>query len=169
MGVKKWLLLGSVVGALVVVGCGEPKSGVSKENKEYYKETKGAPKWVAGDLNDINMHDKQYSGVFLGRGEYGIVDGDVSFATDQAAAAAKANLAANLQTTLQKEVSSQKSSDGKTMNKTSSTQIKEVVNKELNATKLVARYVGKDKVWVLYGLDQGIVSKIRAELGMTSK
>ncbi|CRF49151.1 LPP20 family lipoprotein [Helicobacter heilmannii] len=166
MRAKQWLLLGSVVGALIIVGCGEPKSGVSKENKEYHKETKGAPKWVVGDLNEIKMHNKEYTSVFLGRGEYDIVGGDVAFATDQAAAAAKANLAANLKTELIKEVQSHKASDGHSMDNTSSVDVGEKVDKVLNATKLLARWVGKDKVWVLYGLDKDIVSKVRRDIGL---
>lgn len=166
MRAKRWLLLGSVVGALIVVGCGEPKSGVSKENKEYRKETKHAPKWVVGNLNDIKMHDKEYTSVFLGRGEYDIVDGNVQFATDQASAAAKANLAANLKSELTKEVQSQTNQESKNLSTTASVSVGEKVDRVLNATKLLARWVGKDKVWVLYGLDKGIVSKVRQELGL---
>ncbi|GMB91084.1 LPP20 family lipoprotein [Helicobacter ailurogastricus] len=169
MGAKKWLLLGSVVGALIIVGCGEPKSGVSKENKEYRKETKDAPKWVVGELSKVNMHDKQYSDLFLARGSYEIVSGDVSFATDQATAAARTKLAANLKSTLLGEIKSAKTRMGQDLDKQASTKVDQAVERELVATKQVAEWVGKDRVWVLVGLDQGIVSKIRSELGLQSK
>ncbi len=47
--------------------------------------------------------------------------------------------------------------------------ISEKVDRELTATKQIARWVGKDRVWVLVGLDQDIVYKIRAELGLKPK
>ncbi|WP_104578976.1 LPP20 family lipoprotein [Helicobacter felis] len=166
----KWAFLaGSVVAALVVAGCGEPESGVSKANKEYNAQTKGAPKWVNGDLNDVNMHSKEYSSTFLGRGESEILEGDVSYATEQAALLARANLATNLKSTLTKDVQNQKSSSGKAMEKNTSAMISEKVDRELTATKQIARWVGKDRVWVLVGLDQDIVYKIRAELGLKPK
>ncbi|WP_120945695.1 MULTISPECIES: LPP20 family lipoprotein [Helicobacter] len=160
------LMAGSVVVALAIVGCGEPKSGVSKENKEYRAQTKDAPKWVNGDLNKIKVGNKEYSSVFLGRGEDDIVEGDVGYATDQAAAAARANLATNLKSELIKDVQSQANRNGKSLDKNSSVSVNEKVDRVLVASKPLARWVGKDKVWVLVGLDQGIVSKIRSELGL---
>ncbi|WP_104750313.1 LPP20 family lipoprotein [Helicobacter cynogastricus] len=166
----KWALVaGGIATALVVVGCGEPKSGVSKENKEYLAQTKGAPDWVNGDLGKVKMGSKEYSSLFLGRGEDDILNGDVSYATEQAATQARANLAANLKTELTKDVQAQTSREGGSLNKSSSVSIGEKVDRVLTASKQVARWVGKDKVWVLVGLDQDIVYKIRAELGLKPK
>ncbi|MFC3847249.1 LPP20 family lipoprotein [Helicobacter baculiformis] len=167
----RWALVtGSVAVALAVFGCKqEPQSGVSKENKEYRAQTKGAPKWVDGDLSEVKMHDKEYSSTFLGRGEDDILNGDVSYATEQAAAKARANLATNLKSELIKDVQNMTSRSGKTLDKNSSATINLKVDRELVATKQLARWVGKDKVWVLVGLDEDIVYKIRAELGLKSK
>ncbi|WP_121022751.1 LPP20 family lipoprotein [Helicobacter vulpis] len=163
----KWALVaGSAIVALAIVGCGEPKSGVSKENKEYRAQTKDAPKWVNGDLNKIKVGNKDYSSLFLGRGEDDIVGGDVNYATDQAAAAARANLATNLKAELMKDVQSQASRSGNSLDKSSSVSVSEKVDKVLVASKPLARWVGKDRVWVLVGLDQSIVSKVRSELGL---
>ncbi|GMB92528.1 LPP20 lipoprotein [Helicobacter bizzozeronii] len=170
MRVSKWVLLGSLAGALVIVGCGEPKSGVSKKNKAYRAETKDAPKWTVGDLNDVSKHYPNYSGVFLGRGEEDIVGGasGVDYATEQATMKARANLASNLKSQLHKEVQSHEAREGQSLNKTSSIDISQIVDKELVATKTLARWVGKDHVWVLVGLDNSIVDKIRSEMGMES-
>lgn len=169
MSFGKWVLLGSLAGALVIVGCGGPKSGVSKENKAYRKETKGAPKWVVGDLNDVKKSDKNYSSVFLGRGQSEIVQGDVEYATDQATMKAKANLASKLASQMTKEQQEQKTRNGNAISVSSGRDISEKVSRELVATKTLATWVGKDRVWVLVGLDDSVVDKIRAELGMSSK
>ncbi|WP_104695289.1 LPP20 family lipoprotein [Helicobacter salomonis] len=167
VGKFKWVLVaGSLVVALGIVGCGEPKSGVSKENKEYYKQTKSAPDWVAGDLNNIKEDKVKYSAVFLGRGEEDIVDGDVDYATDLAATKARTSLATNLKSELMKDVQEQVSRTGKSLDKNSSRQISEKVDRVLTATKQFARWVGKDRVWVLVGLDKGIIAKVKSELGL---
>ncbi|CRF47499.1 conserved lipoprotein [Helicobacter heilmannii] len=166
MRAKQWLLLGSVVGALAIVGCGEPKSGVSKENKEYHKETKGAPKWVAGDINHIKIDKVEYDGIYLGRGEEDIVDGDVDYATDLATTKARSALASNLKTELTKEVQEDKARSGGSLSKNSERKIGETVDRVLTASKAVARWVGKDRVWVLVALDKEIFYKVRQELGL---
>lgn len=52
---------------------------------------------------------------------------------------------------------------------TDTEKISQLVDKELIASKMLARYVGKDRVFVLVGLDKQIVDKVREELGMVKK
>ncbi|AFI05207.1 LPP20 family lipoprotein [Helicobacter cetorum] len=171
--VKKLLGL-SVVATMMVVGCNHaPKSGVSKSNKEYKEAIKGAPDWVMGDLEKVAGYEK-YSSVFLGRAEDIITSNDVDYSTNQATAKARANLAANLKATLQRDLQNEKTrtmdSEGKrSMSGTDSEKISQLVDKELVASKMLARYIGKDRVFVLVGLDKEIVEKVRAELGMVKK
>ncbi|GFK16429.1 LPP20 family lipoprotein [Helicobacter suis] len=168
MGLKKWVLLGSLVGVLAIVGCGQPKSGVSRKNKAYRAETKDAPKWVTGDLNHIKMESKGDSAVFKGRGEEDIVGNNVDYATDMAAAKARADLATNLKAELMKDVQEQVSRGNNALSETSSRTVSEKVDRVLTASKMLARWVGKDRVWVLVGLDKGVISKVRSELGLNS-
>ncbi|WP_104744734.1 LPP20 family lipoprotein [Helicobacter acinonychis] len=171
--VKKILGLG-VVAAIMVAGCSHaPKSGVSKSNTKYKEAIKGAPEWVMGDLEKVAKYE-EYSGVFLGRAEDLITSNDVDYSTSQATAKARANLAANLKSTLQKELQNEKArtmdSSGKSsISGSDSEKISQLVDNELVASKMLARYVGKDRVFVLVGLDKGIVDKVRSELGMVKK
>ncbi|WP_104640353.1 LPP20 family lipoprotein [Helicobacter bizzozeronii] len=166
MNLRKLVLLGGLSGALVIIGCGEPKSGVSKENKEYHEQTKGAPDWVAGNLNHVKIDKVEYDGIYLGRGEEDIVDGDVDYATDLATTKARSALASNLKTELTKEVQESKTKSGKSISVDSSRDIGEKVDRVLTASKAVARWVGKDRVWVLVALDKDIFYQVRQELGL---
>ncbi|GAA9939572.1 LPP20 family lipoprotein [Helicobacter pylori] len=171
--VKKILGM-SVIAAMVIVGCSHaPKSGISKSNKAYKEATKGAPDWVVGDLEKVAKYEK-YSGVFLGRAEDLITNNDVDYSTNQATAKARANLAANLKSTLQKDLENEKTrtvdaSGKRSISGTDTEKISQLVDKELIASKMLARYVGKDRVFVLVGLDKQIVDKVREELGMVKK
>ncbi|WP_104747455.1 LPP20 family lipoprotein [Helicobacter cetorum] len=164
----------SVVATMLIVGCGgAPKSGVSKSNQEYYQATKGAPDWTKGDLEQVAKYEK-YSSVFLARAQDVITDGDVDYSTNQATAKARANLAANIKATLQRDLQNEKSrttdAGGKrALSGTDSERISQLVDRELVATKTLASYVGKDRVFVLVGLDRDIVDKVRTELGMVKK
>ncbi|AFI04608.1 LPP20 family lipoprotein [Helicobacter cetorum] len=166
------LVLGlSATAILAIAGCSiTPKSGVSKSNQEYRQAIKGAPDWVYGDLNKIaKSQGKEYSGVFLGRAEEKIIDGNVEFATDTAKTKAKADLAENLKSQLKKELKEDISANESHLSQTTTRHIEQAVDKELVATKMLARYVGKDRVFVLVGLDREIMQKVRDELGMNKK
>ncbi|REB28002.1 hypothetical protein DV964_13630, partial [Staphylococcus pseudintermedius] len=87
-----------------------------------------------------------------------------------ATAKARANLAANLKSTLQKDLENEKTrtvdaSGKRSISGTDTEKISQLVDKELIASKMLARYVGKDRVFVLVGLDKQIVDKVHEELG----
>ncbi|BAM12205.1 putative lipoprotein [Helicobacter cinaedi PAGU611] len=166
MNTKAKLLAGSVVAALLLIGCGGDDSlgvGGKSIDKKALKalNLKGAPNWV------LNAGQGDMSAI----GDAEIVGGDLGFARNEALALARDEIARQVSVSVKGSLLNAKSKTKSDMGDASMQSITEEITKQstdtiLSGTKQTDTWITGDgsRIFVLAKLDEGNKAKLEANV-----
>lgn len=166
MNTKAKLLAGSVVAALLLVGCGGDNAlgiGGKSIDKKALKalNLKGAPNWV------LNAGQGDMSAI----GDAEIVGGDLGFARNEALALARDEIARQVSVSVKGSLLNAKSKTKSDMGDASMQSITEQITKQstdtiLSGTKQTDTWITDDgsRIFVLAKLDEGNKAKLEANV-----
>ena len=166
MNTKTKLLAGSVVAALLLVGCGGDNAlgvGGKSIDKKALKalNLKGAPNWV------LNAGQGDMSAI----GDAEIVGGDINFARNEALALARDEIARQVSVSVKGSLLNAKSKTKSDMGDASMQSITEQITKQstdtiLSGTKQTDTWITDDgsRIFVLAKLDEGNKAKLEANV-----
>ncbi|AWK61786.1 MULTISPECIES: LPP20 family lipoprotein [Helicobacter] len=166
MNTKAKLLAGSVVAALLLIGCGGDDSlgvGGKSIDKKALKalNLKGAPNWV------LNAGQGDMSAI----GDAEIVGGDLGFARNEALALARDEIARQVSVSVKGSLLNAKSKTKSDMGDASMQSITEEITKQstdtiLSGTKQTDTWITDDgsRIFVLAKLDEGNKAKLEANV-----
>ncbi len=166
MNTKTKLLAGSVVAALLLVGCGGDNAlgvGGKSIDKKALKalNLKGAPNWV------LNAGQGDMSAI----GDAEIVGGDLGFARNEALALARDEIARQVSVSVKGSLLNAKSKTKSDMGDASMQSITEQITKQstdtiLSGTKQTDTWITDDgsRIFVLAKLDEGNKAKLEANV-----
>ncbi|QOQ91685.1 LPP20 family lipoprotein [Helicobacter cinaedi] len=166
MNTKAKLLAGSVVAALLLIGCGGDDSlgvGGKSIDKKALKalNLKGAPNWV------LNAGQGDMSAI----GDAEIVGGDLGFARNEALALARDEIARQVSVSVKGSLLNAKSKTKSDMGDASMQSITEEITKQstdtiLSGTKQTDTWITDDgsRIFVLAKLDEGNKAKLEASV-----
>ena len=165
MNTKAKLLAGSVVAALLLIGCGGDDSlgvGGKSIDKKALKalNLKGAPNWLNAGQGDMSA---------IGDAE--IVGGDLGFARNEALALARDEIARQVSVSVKGSLLNAKSKTKSDMGDASMQSITEEITKQstdtiLSGTKQTDTWITGDgsRIFVLAKLDEGNKAKLEANV-----
>lgn len=166
MNTKAKLLAGSVVAALLLIGCGGDNAlgvGGKSIDKKALKalNLKGAPNWV------LNAGQGDMSAI----GDAEIVGGDLGFARNEALALARDEIARQVSVSVKGSLLNAKSKTKSDMGDASMQSITEQITKQttntiLSGTKQTDTWITDDgsRIFVLAKLDEGNKAKLEANV-----
>lgn len=166
MNTKAKLLAGSVVAALLLIGCGGDNAlgvGGKSIDKKALKalNLKGAPNWV------LNAGQGDMSAI----GDAEIVGGDLGFARNEALALARDEIARQVSASVKGSLLNAKSKTKSDMGDASMQSITEQITKQstdtiLSGTKQTDTWITDDgsRIFVLAKLDEGNKAKLEANV-----
>lgn len=166
MNTKAKLLAGSIVAALLLIGCGGDDSlgvGGKSIDKKALKalNLKGAPNWV------LNAGQGDMSAI----GDAEIVGGDLGFARNEALALARDEIARQVSVSVKGSLLNAKSKTKSDMGDASMQSITEQITKQstdtiLSGTKQTDTWITDDgsRIFVLAKLDEGNKAKLEANV-----
>lgn len=164
----KQILVGGIVAALFIAGCGNKDDALGEGAKKIDKKAlqalniQGAPNWVLnggqGDMSAVGIAD--------------IVNGDLGFARTEALALARDELARQVGTEIESainraaSISMGASAQDAQVSKTSEQITKQTVSQTLSGTKQTDTWMTKDatKLFVLIKLNPELKAKLQANV-----